>query len=190
MHCCSCMKLDQPEYVCFCLYRPFAESQSLCGHCHHHSIHPSVKQSISLTTIVCIQSPTHPPIHSLAHSFSRAACLDQASTNAFSSAGLPYWQHTYNQLMDSVVQLAIQNKADSAFRWAGPVGLDVLALKPHKPPQHVLQHCQHATQDIFNSCWMLPCQRPIANENEQWAHTHSCGCVGAAVCHWVHIAYR
>ena len=57
------------------------------------------------------------------------------------SRDIPDGKHSDDQLMDSMVQLAIELKGDAAPGGAGLVGSYVLAFKAHEAPHEVLQHC-------------------------------------------------
>lgn len=57
------------------------------------------------------------------------------------SRGIPDGEHSDDQLVYSMVQLAVELEGDAASGGAGSVGSDVLAFKAHEAPQQVLQHC-------------------------------------------------
>ena len=57
------------------------------------------------------------------------------------SRGIPDGKHSEDQLIYSRVKLAVQLEGDVASRGTGSVGSDVFALKAHKSPQQVFEHC-------------------------------------------------
>ena len=54
------------------------------------------------------------------------------------SRGIPDGEHSDNQLMYSMVQLAVELEGDAASGGAGTVSSNVLAFKAHEAPQQVL----------------------------------------------------
>ena len=61
---------------------------------------------------------------------------------------LPDGQHAVDQLMQGVLNSAVQHITDAMLQRATPLGPDVLALKAHEGPQHVLQHCKQQQQTL------------------------------------------
>ena len=61
---------------------------------------------------------------------------------------LPDGQHAVDQFMQGMLNSAVQHIADTMLQGAATFGPDVLALKAHEGPQHVLQHCKQQQQTL------------------------------------------